>query len=233
MIGILLHDIECDEVSGFGTTSSLPYTLKLEELMFIKNVVKNREDVALTFDDGGVSIYYYYKDLIKIGITVYVFLVSSKIGKRGFLSIDQIHEMYNDGVIFGGHSVSHPMIFSSLNEKELNYEVKQCIDVLYSKLGIAVDTFSIPGGDYNYDFTDRMRSYGIKKIFVSDIKIPNEYQKICIPRIIIKTNFSQILFKLSIENRRYLFYDVKRRIKNQMRLLFKTIYIKIQNEKTL
>jgi len=63
----------------------------------------------------------------------------------------------------GGHTVNHE-ILSYLEDKELDYEITQCIEDLKTNLGHKVDLFSYPEGQaehYNQRVIDKLKERGI------------------------------------------------------------------------
>ena len=64
----------------------------------------------------------------------------------------------------GGHTVNHE-ILSYLDDKELDYEIGECIKTLSKKLGSEIDSFSYPEGQemhYNDKVISVLKKYGIK-----------------------------------------------------------------------
>jgi peptidoglycan/xylan/chitin deacetylase (PgdA/CDA1 family) len=72
-----------------------------------------------------------------------------------FLTSEQIREMAANGVVFGGHTVTHP-ILSRENVGRIRSEVRECKDVLESLLGGAVEVFAYPNGGVG-DFNDAVK----------------------------------------------------------------------------
>lgn len=132
--------------------------------------------VVITFDDGCENLYTKaYPILRKNNLTAEIYLIvdsvvdiaserqssesgqeANKLGEMGetsltaYLTWPEIKEMSDNGIIFGSHSASHPMM-SELDDINISYEL------LYSKLAIKANTgkdassFAYPYGDGSGD----------------------------------------------------------------------------------
>ena len=72
-----------------------------------------------------------------------------------YLSLDQMREMSDAGMVIGSHSVSHP-VFSKLDVETQKAEIDQSFAFLEEVLGSPVDTFCYPYGGF-HNFTDDTR----------------------------------------------------------------------------
>jgi peptidoglycan/xylan/chitin deacetylase (PgdA/CDA1 family) len=128
--------------------------------------------VVITFDDGYTDNYTQaYPVLQKQSIPATIFLVSSYVGLantwdeqkqlagRPLMSWSQIEEMMGQGVQFGAHTSTHPVltsISSNRAEEEITLSRKQ----LEKKLGVPVDFFSYPYGEYDPSIQAMVREAG-------------------------------------------------------------------------
>ncbi|MGH9602053.1 MAG: polysaccharide deacetylase family protein [Terriglobales bacterium] len=66
----------------------------------------------------------------------------------GMMTWEQIQEMSNHGIAFGGHSLTHPLLVYE-TDATLEPETRGCRNVLESKLGRKVRSFAYPNGDWD------------------------------------------------------------------------------------
>jgi len=123
----------------------------------------------LTFDDGGESAANCIADLLeKYGWRGHFFVTAGQIGKKGFLSGDQIRRLRKKGHVIGSHSFSHPVRMSHCSEQELTEEWTLSIKILSDILGEQVDTASVPGGYYSNRVGETAARAGVRVLFNSE-----------------------------------------------------------------
>lgn len=119
------------------------------KLLHSHNTLKEKYAV-ITFDDGYQDFNKYaFPILKKYNFSATVFLTTGHIGKndlfknRKCLNWDEIIELQNNRIVFGSHTVTHPLLVS-LSKKDVEYELSQSKAVIEDKLGIPVESFSYP-----------------------------------------------------------------------------------------
>lgn len=76
------------------------------------------------------------------------------------LTWNEIKEMKETGLIsFGAHTVHHP-ILTKMNIENAKYEIRESKRVMEEKLGLAVEQFAYPNGDYNTKIENIVKSSG-------------------------------------------------------------------------
>lgn len=113
----------------------------------------------ITFDDGYEDNYLYAFPIIKeLNCTALIFYTCNALKEQLFLTADkksllpfltkaQILEMSNYGIEFGSHTFSHPHL-PKLNQAELINEICDSKDTLKTELGIDINHFCAPYGEY-------------------------------------------------------------------------------------
>jgi peptidoglycan/xylan/chitin deacetylase (PgdA/CDA1 family) len=118
--------------------------------------------IVITFDDGFASVFTRaYPILAEYGFSATVFLVSDYCGRRNdwpsqpttvpyqsLMTWTQICEMDRDGIEFGAHSATHPML-DQLAVSDVEREILDSKAKIEDQVGHAIELFAYPYGRYN------------------------------------------------------------------------------------
>jgi peptidoglycan/xylan/chitin deacetylase (PgdA/CDA1 family) len=114
----------------------------------IENAGQYTRPAIITFDDGYEDNYTNaYPILEKYHFPATVFMISSLIGKPGYLTNDQIIEM-GDLVSFQDHTVTHRPL-ATLNPQVQDYEMSASQKAIEAITGHLVFAIAYPNGSYN------------------------------------------------------------------------------------
>jgi len=129
--------------------------LSLNELLGLITNNKNlKNKVVITFDDGYEDNYTQaFPIMKKYDIKASIFMVANLVGRKDFLSWDQLREMSENNIDIGGHTMTHPKLSEIKDEKRLRYEIYDSKKVLEKGLKKNVDFFAYP---FNSQFDDRI-----------------------------------------------------------------------------
>jgi len=132
------------------------------------------KSVLLTFDDAYDDLYTeLMPQLTQRGLRPLVFVVVDCTGKtnawdenqpvrrRRTLTVEQMREMQRAGVVFGSHSLTHPLL-TSLGDEDLRREVHDSKTKLEDLLGAPVQWFGYPYGDADRRVRAAVREAGYK-----------------------------------------------------------------------
>jgi peptidoglycan/xylan/chitin deacetylase (PgdA/CDA1 family) len=137
------------QVSFLKTAGYNFITMKDLAEVFKTKVLLPENPIVLTFDDGYEDNYTNaFPILQKNHITATVFLIYEKIGQTNYLNESQIKEMSQVDIEFGSHSYSHPNL-SRTSVSLLQKEVVDSRQLIGQKLGLTIDSFCYPSGQYN------------------------------------------------------------------------------------
>ncbi|MBU6214900.1 polysaccharide deacetylase family protein [Patescibacteria group bacterium] len=119
--------------------------------------------MIISFDDGWRNQFVYaFPILQKHGMIATFFVFTNAIGKRGFLSWDNLQTLRDAGMTIGSHSLSHPYLTKIRNIGELTNEIVGSKLLLEAKLGVAINEFAYPFGQYNDAIVAIVRKAGYK-----------------------------------------------------------------------
>jgi peptidoglycan/xylan/chitin deacetylase (PgdA/CDA1 family) len=150
------------------------------------------KSVLITFDDGYADNWICaYPILKKYGFKATVFVVTSKItdspirpnldsgakspdtqtserGTEGFLSWDELREMYETQVFdIGSHTHTHKEFDKHRRYADVKGELAQSKDIIERKLNMQVTSVAWPWGHYEEDFVNAARDTGYKLAFTT------------------------------------------------------------------
>ncbi len=120
------------------------------ERHFKNGSVLPKKPVIISFDDGwGDQFRYAFPILEKYHYTATFFVFTNPIGGRGFLTWDQLRMMRDAGMTIGSHSLSHPYLTRIADPTTLQNEIAGSKQVLEKQLGVTINEFAYPFGQYN------------------------------------------------------------------------------------
>jgi peptidoglycan/xylan/chitin deacetylase (PgdA/CDA1 family) len=148
-------------------------TLTLSELnQALDNRVKlPRRSVIITFDDGHRDNYENaFPVLERYNLKATVFVVADFIGRKAgwqrrenitepLLSWDQIYQMQKKGITFASHTCTHPML-NKIPPDKARYEIMVSREKLEQGLGVPVESFCYPYGEFNQKVTALVKEAG-------------------------------------------------------------------------
>lgn len=116
--------------------------------------------IVITFDDGHVDNYTNaFPIMQKYGFKGVLYIVSNFMDTKGYLSHEQILEMYHAGWDVGNHSMNHYDL-TALDPTTLHREIVTSKQKLENVLGIDIPTFAYPFGTKNGTIVAEVRAAG-------------------------------------------------------------------------
>ena len=123
--------------------------------------------VVVTFDDGcetDLLAAAPVLQLLKFGATFYT--TCDWVGRRSFLSRQQLRELSDLGFEIGSHSMSHSYL-PDMNDAELRHEVSDSKSWLEDVIGLPVKHFSCPGGSFDSRVKRAVQAAGYSSLATS------------------------------------------------------------------
>jgi poly-beta-1,6-N-acetyl-D-glucosamine N-deacetylase len=111
---------------------------------------KNKKKILLTIDDAFSSFYTEAWPYLKKKEIPFVLFVSTEpIGKKGYMTWDQIKEIEkNDFATIGHHSHTHDYLIDTTHKKFIS-DIEIASNIFLNKLGYIPSLFSYPFGEYS------------------------------------------------------------------------------------
>jgi peptidoglycan/xylan/chitin deacetylase (PgdA/CDA1 family) len=136
-----------------ATPTSTPEAVSTPKSYVFKNTT-----VSLTFDDGDADNYTVRETLAKNNLHATFFIVSGFTGKDGYMTVQQLRDLYADGNEIGGHSLNHGEL-TKLDGADLRKEI--CQDrVNLLAFGFNVTSFAYPFGHYDDEAKQTVKDCG-------------------------------------------------------------------------
>lgn len=169
-INLMFHDVfeMSSTESGFQGVGPDLYKISKETFEeFVTSTLGEKHNLVFTFDDGGSSFYNVIAPVLeKYKIKGVFFIATSCIGKPGFLTAEQIIDLFKRGHTIGSHSHSHKRL-SELSDTEIYNEWKKSKDILSALLKCPVNTASIPNGYQSDSVLKMAEKAGYKYLYTS------------------------------------------------------------------
>lgn len=116
--------------------------------------------VILTFDDGYEDNYIELFPLLKkYHMKATIFVVSSYVGTKGYLSEGQLKEMVGSGLVSIQSHTAHHVDLSNEDKSHMDQEFRESCAALAKITGKNVTTISYPGGYFNDKVLNEVQRY--------------------------------------------------------------------------
>ncbi len=114
------------------------------------SVSKLNKEILITIDDAFESFYYEAWPFIKKNKIPFILFVSTEpVGKRGYMTWDQIREISSENFsLIGHHSHSHEYLIDK-NKDEFILDISKANVIFQKELGYIPNLFSYPFGEYS------------------------------------------------------------------------------------
>lgn len=181
---LLFHSI--DETLSFDTygfTVNLNSFKKYINLLIVNNydfhdfnnIIKTKKSISITFDDGYKNILPAIEFLIKLEIPSTIFIITSKIDDKLYLSSKDIYELSKNNLItIGSHSHSH-LKFSNFTSNIFFSDIMKSINIIEDITGKNVKSFSFPYGSYKLEYLMTLKNMKINNICTSNYGFNNNF----------------------------------------------------------
>jgi peptidoglycan/xylan/chitin deacetylase (PgdA/CDA1 family) len=160
----------------------------------------DRDEFAVTFDDGYLSVYEHAcPALVDRGLSATIYVVTSVIGginewdhragdhKEPMMTAAQVRELAEMGFEIGSHTLTHPRL-AGVPDDQLEREVRDSKCALEDIVGREVSSFSYPYGDYDGRVLDAAMAAGYRNAVSTKLGVPGKSSLFEIPRVNVRWN---------------------------------------------
>lgn len=144
------------------------YWVTSDSFLRVLDVVADRPDVRLSFDDGNSSdVELALPALRERGLVATFFVIAGRLGERGSLDEDGVRLLRDEGMQVGSHGMDHRS-WRSLDPAAARRELTVARERLAEVVGHPVDLAAMPRGQYDRGALSRLRGCGYRAVFSSD-----------------------------------------------------------------
>ena len=182
---VFYHDIHgIKQYEKTGTPISLFKShfeiAKQHDFSFVKNIPLHEKEVMVCLDDGFKGLWDTKDFFYDLQVFPTVFLICEKIGKKGYLSEEEILELQRRGFVFQSHGVSHVSLTDCNSDDEIIYELRESKHRLESMLNTPITGFCFPRGKMSGKIYKFALAAGYKELYSS---IPGSAKKTLLTRL--------------------------------------------------
>jgi peptidoglycan/xylan/chitin deacetylase (PgdA/CDA1 family) len=139
-----------------------------QQFVEILDLVADRDDVYLTFDDGNCSdVTEALPELTRRQLRAQFFICPARFGTPEFVDEDHVRELRRAGMSLGSHGMDH-VRWRRLERSAMDREIVQAKRVLEDALQAPVDTAACPFGAYDRRTLRALRAAGFTRVYTSD-----------------------------------------------------------------
>ena len=143
--------------------------IKDKGFVIVDKITEPKRQVMLAFDDGWEGIYSFKDFFVSSKIFPTLSIPVALIGLDGYLSKEQIKELFSVGFNFISHSWTHqPVTIYNNNENALKRELLDSKKYLEDLLSNKIDAFCFPRGLYSRATYEKCMEYGYEEVFTCE-----------------------------------------------------------------
>jgi len=178
-------------------------TLTLNRLLDFDAGPVRDQSVVITLDDGWADNYANALPVLaETGLKATLFVVTGFVGRKGYLTWQQLADMQAEGMSVQSHTHGHNPL-SLLSEEEIRSELEVSKGSIEDRLGTPVDFLSAPHGMVDARVIRAARSSGYRGICTSEPGFTHRYGALTVfKRINISSRFTPTRFQNVVKGNR-------------------------------
>lgn len=140
----------------------------------ILDLIKDRHNVRLTFDDGNESdINVVLPALIERNLIAEFFITAGYVDKPNFLNAQHIRTLFDAGMKIGSHGMHHRS-WRIASNSQLKEEIYLARDILQDIISQKIKSAACPFGEYDRRALKMLKQAGYERVFTIDRGKANE-----------------------------------------------------------
>lgn len=180
---------------------------------------KEAKSIVMTFDDGEMNNFSHALPILhEKKFKAYFFIIVKRVGKQGYMGLDELKALIDAGMVVGSHGLSHE-ILTDLNETQIEQELMASKKYLERNLGVRITTLSIPRGFCNDQVLDMAYKAGYETVFISER--PKDLEAECFSRVPVKSHWNLNRFEKAVRGKVPLLERFSEMLKNIVIKLFR------------
>lgn len=158
--------------------------------------LKSARGLVLTFDDGNISNHDVALPILReFGFKATFFITVGQIGMGNTMDWSQIRALYAAGMEIGSHTLTHRPP-STLDDKELRYELSESRRILEDGLGAPITSISSPTGFFDTRMSQIARDVGYRALCIGRVGLaPDDGDPYSLNRVAVKRTLSHHRFE--------------------------------------
>ena len=151
---LFYHDVHCEKKYTETSTVIKLFqdhitTIHLLGFEIVSDIYKKTGQLKIQFDDGFKGVYECIELIKKHKIPIEIFIVTSWIGKQGYLSEKEIKELQASNLVrFSSHTHTHRNL-GEINDDEIHDELRKSKQLLEDITGEEVKSLCFPKGSFS------------------------------------------------------------------------------------
>lgn len=173
-----------------ATPTTQPKTLSTKPSIYFSNTV-----VSLTFDDGDADNYLIRSALKENDLRATFYIVSGLTGSKGYMTVEQLRDLHQDGNEIGGHTLTHESLENVRGDALLDEVCQDRSNLL--ALGFEVTSFAYPFGFYDEEAIEAVKQCGYNSARIvadgpQEMPVPDPYKLEAMPYLVPDTSFQKM-----------------------------------------
>ena len=162
---LFYHDVHNMKVYSSMSTSLKDFQQHIDlihenKFEIVKKITNSHNQVQIQFDDGFRGLYDCLPFILKNKIFIELFVITSRIGKKNYLSKKELITLHKTGLIkISSHTHTHQNL-SFLNDEVIDSEMITSKKILEEILKTSIDSICYPRGYFSESVISKANAHG-------------------------------------------------------------------------